>query len=87
VVGATAPDRLGELRARMPRAVFLLPGVGPQGGDAEVLAPAFAAGPASGLISASRGIVAAHEHAGGDPATAAAREAARLREVAARLAG
>jgi orotidine-5'-phosphate decarboxylase len=85
VVGATAPDRLGAMRERMPRAVFLLPGVGPQGGRVEDLAPAFAPGPAGGLISASRGIVAAHERIGGEPAEAAAREARRLRELAWRL--
>jgi orotidine-5'-phosphate decarboxylase len=85
VVGATAPARLSALRERMPRAVFLLPGVGAQGGRVEDLAPAFAPGPAGGLVSVSRGIVAAHEHAGGDPATAAAREARRLRELAWRL--
>ncbi len=86
VVGATAPDRLGALRERMPHAVFLLPGIGAQGGRVEDLAPAFAAGPASGLISASRSIVTAHERAGGDPASAAATEAARLRELGWRLA-
>jgi len=85
VVGATAPERLAAMRERMPHAVFLLPGVGAQGGNVEELAPAFACGPAGGLISASRGIVAAHERAGGDPAAAAANEAARLRELAWRL--
>ena len=82
MVGATAPERLGALRERMPHAVFLLPGVGAQGGRVEDLAPAFAPGPAGGLISASRGIVAAYERTGGDPADAAAREAGRLRELA-----
>ena len=82
VVGATAPARLGALRERMRHTVFLLPGVGAQGGRVEDLAPAFAPGPASGLISASRGIVAAYERTGGDPADAAAREAGRLRELA-----
>jgi orotidine-5'-phosphate decarboxylase len=86
VVGATAPRRLSALRERMPHAVFLLPGVGAQGGRVEELAPAFAVGPAGGLISASRGIVAAYERAGGDPPVAAAREASRLRELAWRLA-
>jgi orotidine-5'-phosphate decarboxylase len=86
VVGATAPDRMRSLRERMPHAPFLLPGVGAQGGRVEQLAPVFAAGPAGGLISASRGIVAAHEKDGGEPATAAAREASRLRELAWRLA-
>jgi orotidine-5'-phosphate decarboxylase len=86
VVGATAPERLAALRERMPHAVFLLPGVGAQGGSVEDLAPAFTCGAAGGLISASRGIVGAHERAGGDPAGAAVREAARLRELAWRLA-
>jgi orotidine-5'-phosphate decarboxylase len=85
VVGATAPERLAALRERMPHASFLLPGVGAQGGNVEELAPAFACGPAGGLIAASRGIVAAHERAGGEPAAAAAREAGRLRELAWRL--
>lgn len=87
VVGATVPERLAELRALMPSAVFLLPGVGAQGGRVEDLAPAFAPGPAGGLISASRGLVHAGERDGGDPAAAAEREAARLREVAWSLTG
>lgn len=86
VVGATAPERLEALRELMPNAVFLLPGVGAQGGRIEDLAAAFAPGPAAGLIAVSRGIVGAHERTGGDPANAAAREAARLRELAWRLA-
>ncbi len=44
VVGATAPERLARLRERMPHAVFLLPGVGAQGGRVEALAPAFVTG-------------------------------------------
>lgn len=87
VVGATAPARLAALRERMPRSVFLLPGVGAQGGRVEDLAPAFAPGPAGGLVAASRGIVAAYERGGGDPAVAAAREASRLRELAWQLTG
>ncbi len=82
VVGATAPERLASLRERMPNTVFLLPGVGAQGGRVEDLAPAFAPGRAGGLISASRGIVAAHERTGGDPAGAAREEAGRLRTLA-----
>ena len=71
----------------MPRAVFLLPGVGAQGGRVEDLAAAFAPGPAGGLVTASRGIVRAHEHRGGTPATAARAEAKRLRELAWSIAG
>jgi orotidine-5'-phosphate decarboxylase len=82
VVGATAPQRLESLRKIMPHAAFLLPGIGAQGGRVEDLAAAFSPGPAGGLISASRGIIDAHERIGGDPADAARREAARLRELA-----
>jgi orotidine-5'-phosphate decarboxylase len=87
VVGATAPERLEQLRELMPHSVFLLPGVGAQGGRVEHLAAAFAPGPAGGLIAASRGIVQAYERSGGDPATAARGEAARLRELARVLVG
>ena len=82
VVGATAPERLADLRAQMPAAIFLLPGVGAQGGRIEDLSPAFSPGPAAALVSASRGIATAHERTGGDPAKAAHEEAARLRELA-----
>lgn len=87
VVGATAPQHLVRLRELMPQASFLLPGVGAQGGQIEDLGPAFAPGPAGGLVSVSRGIVRAHDRQGGDPAAAAAREAARLRELAWGLVG
>jgi orotidine-5'-phosphate decarboxylase len=86
VVGATVPGRLEALRELMPSAPFLLPGVGAQGGRVQELAAAFAPGRAGGLVSASRGIVRAHEQAGGDPASAARAEAARLRELAWNLA-
>jgi len=82
VVGATVPDRLEPLRAAMPHAVFLLPGIGAQGGKVEDLESAFAPGRAGGLIAASRAIVYAHEHGAGTPERAAVREASRLRELA-----
>ena len=87
VVGATAPDWLERLRLAMPTTPFLLPGIGAQGGRVEDLAPVFAPGRAGGLISASRGIVGAYERDGTDPAQAAKREAARLRELAWSLSG
>jgi orotidine-5'-phosphate decarboxylase len=86
VVGATAPGRLAALRSAMPSAAFLLPGVGAQGGRIEDLAAAFAPGPGGGLVAASRSIVNAFEASGGRPASAAAAEAARLRELAWRTA-
>jgi orotidine-5'-phosphate decarboxylase len=82
VVGATAPQRLERLRALMPRAIFLLPGVGAQGGRVEDLTAAFAPGRAGGLITASRTIVGAHEQDRGDPEQSARTAAARLRELA-----
>lgn len=81
VTGATAPGHLERLRELMPSAVMLLPGLGPQGGDGRALAPAFAPGPAGGLVPVSRGIVYAHQRNGGEPAAAAADEARRLREL------
>jgi orotidine-5'-phosphate decarboxylase len=82
VVGATVPEHLARARTLMPRAVFLLPGVGAQGGRVDDLAPAFAPGRAGGLIAASRSIANAHLPSGGDPAGAARAEAERLRELA-----
>ncbi|MEJ7824344.1 MAG: orotidine-5'-phosphate decarboxylase [Solirubrobacteraceae bacterium] len=82
VVGATSPEHVARMRELMPRSPFLLPGIGAQGGRVEDLAPAFAAGRAGGLISASRSIARAHESAGGSPADAARAEAERLRAMA-----
>ena len=82
VTGATRPEHLERLRELMPQAVFLLPGVGAQGGRVEELGPAFAPHPAAGLVTASRSIVNAHAERGGDPATAAAEAAEALRAAA-----
>ena len=81
VTGATRPELLARLRELMPAAIFLLPGVGAQGGTVEDLAPAFARHPAGGLIAASRSIVDAAGE-GGDPAEAAAAAAEQLRAAA-----
>ena len=70
------------MRELMPRTIFLLPGIGAQGGKIEELAPAFAPGRAGGLISASRSIVFAFEEHGGSPADAARAQAESLRDAA-----
>jgi orotidine-5'-phosphate decarboxylase len=70
VVGATEPRHLARLRELMPSSIFLIPGVGAQGGRPELLGAAFSPGPAAALVSASRSI-------GGDPDPGAAAE--RLR--------
>jgi orotidine-5'-phosphate decarboxylase len=67
VVGATAPEHLGRMRELMPDSVFLIPGVGAQGGRPEDLGSALAPGrPASILVAAARTIAGAD-----DPAAAA----------------
>jgi orotidine-5'-phosphate decarboxylase len=68
VVGATAPRHLARLRKLMPRAIFLVPGVGAQGGRPRDLGAAFesAPHPAAAIVAASRGIAASP-----DPAAAA----------------
>jgi orotidine-5'-phosphate decarboxylase len=58
---------MGRLRELMPDSVFLIPGVGTQGGKPEDLGPAVAPGrPGSILVAASRSIAGAD-----DPAAAA----------------
>jgi orotidine-5'-phosphate decarboxylase len=82
VTGATRPDLLERLRELMPRAIFLLPGVGAQGGSVHDLGAAFEPHPAGGLIASSRSIVGAHAQSGGDPAKAAHAAAEELRAAA-----
>jgi len=84
VVGATHPEVLEAVRSLIPRAVLLLPGVGAQGGKPDDLAAAFAPGPASALVSASRSVIYASGGAGWREAAAteAARLADELRAVA-----
>jgi orotidine-5'-phosphate decarboxylase len=66
VVGATEPRHLAHLRELMPTSIFLVPGVGAQGGRVADLGPAFGQHPASVLVTASRSIARAP-----DPAAAA----------------
>jgi orotidine-5'-phosphate decarboxylase len=82
VTGATRPDLLARLRELMPHTVFLLPGVGAQGGTVDDLAPAWTTHPAGGLVTASRSIVDAYAARGGDPAAAARDAAEELRASA-----
>ncbi len=70
VIGATEPEHIARLRELMPRSIFLIPGVGAQGGQPQLLGAAFAAGPAAAIVPASRAIA-------NDPDPAAAAE--RLR--------
>ncbi len=73
VVGATEPKHLARLRELMPTAIFLMPGVGAQGGRLADLGPALGSHPASVLVAASRSIANAE-----DPGAAADRLRAEL---------
>jgi orotidine-5'-phosphate decarboxylase len=76
VVGATEPEHIARLRELMPRSIFLIPGVGAQGGEPQLLGAAFAAGRASALVPVSRGIAGDR-----DPAAAAERLRAAVWDV------
>jgi len=59
VVGATQPQTMQSLRARLPQSMFLLPGYGAQGATGEMTRAAFVDGRGA-LVSASRSILYAH---------------------------
>lgn len=56
VVGATWPEQLQQLRARMPGVPFLVPGYGAQGGTSADTAGAFDTEGLGAVINSSRGI-------------------------------
>ena len=89
VVGATYPKMLGEMREKLPRTFFLVPGYGAQGGGADDVAPGFDANGLGAIINSSRGIMCAWQKEGYDEkdyAKAARREAIRMRdEIIARI--
>jgi orotidine-5'-phosphate decarboxylase len=85
VVAATQPAHIAGLREAMPRAIFLLPGVGAQGGRAELLGPAFAPGRAAALVAASRSI--AEPAVASGSVDSARRAADDLRETAWEVSG
>ncbi len=80
VVGATYPAQMAAIRAALPDAPLLVPGIGAQGGDlaGSVQAGMDARG-AGMLISASRSVL--YASAGEDYADAARAEALRLRDA------
>jgi orotidine-5'-phosphate decarboxylase len=60
VVGATQPHTIQNLRQRMPKSIFLLPGYGAQGANAEMTKAAFIDGKGA-IVSASRCVLYAHQ--------------------------
>ena len=63
VVGATHAAEIAELRTRMPKQWFLMPGIGAQGGNAADVAEAFVDGMGV-LVNASRSIIYANDPVG-----------------------
>ena len=61
VVGATYPEMSRVLRKLMPRAYFLVPGYGAQGGTAEDLRYCFNEDGLGAIVNSSRGIITAYK--------------------------
>lgn len=62
VVGATYPEQLKELRSIMPKAYFLVPGYGAQGGGAKDVFNAFNKDGLGAIVNASRSIMLAYKN-------------------------
>lgn len=59
VVGATYPEELGKLREIMPKAMFLVPGYGAQGGGADDVKHGFDSNGNGAIVNSSRGLMCA----------------------------
>ena len=66
VTGATYPEELAELRARLPHTFFLVPGYGAQGGTAQDVQYAFDGEGRGAIVNASRSIMCAWQKTGRD---------------------
>lgn len=73
VVGATYPEELLKLRKLMPKAYFLVPGYGAQGGGASDVLDAFNKDGLGAIINSSRGVIFNYEKT-----NTSVREGARL---------
>ena len=82
VVGATYPADMRELRARLEKTFFLVPGYGAQGGTAEDVQYAFNDKGHGAIVNASRSIMCAWQKTGKDGADY--QEAARNAAIAMR---
>jgi len=82
VVGATYPEQLTELRAKLPHTFFLVPGYGAQGAGAENIKSAFDKNGLGAIVNSSRAIMCAYRkgYDEKDFAVAARDEAVRMRE-------
>ncbi len=83
VVGATYPEQAKVLRKLMPKAYFLVPGYGAQGGKASDVRFSFNDDGLGAIVNSSRGIMCAYKKDGSSEeafAESARNEAIRMRE-------
>ena len=66
VTGATYPQQIQDLRARLPHTFFLVPGYGAQGGTAADVKYAFNEKGHGAIVNSARGIMCAWKKTGGD---------------------
>ena len=79
VVGATYPEQAKTLRKLMPKAYFLVPGYGAQGGNAQDVKNSFNDDGLGAIVNSSRGIMCAYKK--GDWKEEAFAEAARAEAI------
>lgn len=82
VVGATHPGQVEKFRELMPHSVFLMPGIGAQGGDVNELTPAFDKHGFGAIVNASRSLTYLNAQAEADSLDTVGQVA---KEAAARL--
>lgn len=83
VVGATYPEQLAEMRAKLPHTFFLVPGYGAQGGGAAGVAKAFDKEGMGAIVNSSRAVMCAYQKDGYDEkdyALAALNEVLRMKK-------
>lgn len=80
VVGATSNSIKSVVKITKGRVPLLIPGIGAQGGDLEMVMDAIKDKPYIHRINASSSIAYAYEKSGGNPAGAALKEARKLNE-------
>lgn len=80
VVGATKREDIVRLRRIMPKQIFLVPGYGPQGANADDMRGCFNDDGAGAIISASRSVLYASEKTPGGWLKAVAQAAADLNQ-------
>ena len=76
VVGATYPEAAYRLRKQLPNSLFLVPGVGAQGGGNEGIKACFNANGLGAVVSSSRAIMYPHQYGSSDSNPETIRQAA-----------